>query len=1167
MINFPILGIDFGAERIVASVFDPITNENVQIVTDSSNNRMFASCVAFTENERLLMNAAIFQATANPENTIFGRDMKNKLQSNRQFQISYKNKPLCLYVEHVIGMLIRKVKESAETLVNQEIKHCIIAIPVKYSNNEKLSMKMACEFANLEVLEMIYSPIAAATTYLKENSRNKDEILMIIDMGATSINVASVKIKLNGTIEILNLNGDLNLGGDDFTLRLIEHFTREFEQNTGVKCNQSQMIRLRTGSAKIKKILSTQKNAKTTIDIFHNLESFNMNINVEKFEELCSDLFKRCHEIIERIFRNDCGKIEKVIVVGGGCRIPKFLQIVQEITEKPPLRVLNQDEAVAKGAAYYATLHEINKIHPIYSLQSNDQKRKQEILALEDNLQYDEQERNKILQITNDLEAKCYSYRRSTENDFVKLKCTEIISWINKNKDIATYHDYEEKIEELEAIVSPDKENSCDKFQNFNLNEIYKSLKRKGFHDNDGVKICEEPFPSENQENISCGNQIKTIENNIIQSFEKNSTKDTNYICETDSLESIQSSDCYKKYFDDAKILFKKKQYEKSIDRFNELETMDISGNLMQNVLYYRGMAYFHLKKYEFSQKNFAKMLNIVEESRTQEILLWIQISKAKQCFDENSYEVALNYIENFQTIVKTFNETLQIEFFALLADIHFNLGNYKMVKQYCDTVLKLSPRHLETKLLIIKVKQKERKNVESGKHNFWTRSITLIFTYFFLLTFQITDIKRLLSGSMLDNSLVINKKDEKKFVVQYKKKELTIDLTNIISILLKKAKEIAEQFTKKEIKSCVIVISDNYPRQIIEMACELAKLNLKATINDSLAATLTYAKECLTERKPVKQNLLVVDLGAVSMKLEIIRINNTKSAGKIKSRSLITLVDFGGEDFILKLRDHFKPKSELTNTQLLELRNGCEKILKILSTQSTAVHSIEVFDNEKSLELQMTRYEFENNICRDLFDKFRSKIQQIMKISKKFEISHVIVVGGGVRMPKIQEILKEVTKLEPLQVLNQNEANAKGAVYWTLPQFRNENIKVDTGSVFRRKAKKQLLTMRQVENEFKRDEEERQEVVELLNELEKRCYDYERCATKRGTKEICKEALEWLNMNNQTCTVDEVKERMKKLHQDLAGIGEDVGIFTLAPKTESVRLPEKQTVSNNFLF
>uniref|UniRef100_A0A336MN81 Hypoxia up-regulated protein 1 n=1 Tax=Culicoides sonorensis TaxID=179676 RepID=A0A336MN81_CULSO len=1086
MINFPVLGIDFGAERVVASVFYPIKNENVQIVTDSSNNRTFASCVAFTENERLLMNAAIFQATANPENTIFGRDMKNKLQSNRQFELSYKNKPLCLYVEHVIGMLIRKVKESAETLVNQEIKHCIIAIPVKYSNNEKLSMKMACEFANLEVLEMIYSPIAAATTYLKENSRNKDEILMIIDMGATSINVASVKIKLNGTIEILKLDGDLNLGGDDFTLRLIEHFTKEFEQNTGVKCNQSQMIRLRTGSEKIKKILSTQRNAITTIDIFHNLESFNMNINVEKFEELCSDLFERCYEIIERIFRNDCGKIEKVIVVGGGCRIPKFLQIVQEITEKPPLRVLNQDEAVAKGAAYYASMHEINKIHPIYSLQSNDQKRKQEILALENSLQYDEQERNKILQITNDLEAKCYSYRRSTENDIVKMKCTEIISWINKNKDIATYHDYEQKNEELEAIVNAHQENSCDKFQSINLNEIYKSLKRKGFHDNDGVKICEELCPnrlSENQENISYGNQIRTIENNIFQSFGVNSTKDTNHLRETDSSESIQSSDCYKKYFDDAKILFKQKQYEKSIDRFNELETMGISGNLMQNVLYYRGMAYFYLKKYEFSQQNFAKTLNIVEESRTQEILLWIQISKAKQCFYENSYEVALDYIENFQAIVKTFN------------------------------------------------------------------------------------IKRLLSGSMLNNSLVKNKSDEKKFVVQYKKKELTIDLTNIISILLKKAKEIAEQFTKKEIKSCVIVISDNYPRQIIEMACELAKLNLKATINDSLAATLTYAKECLTEREPVKQNLLVVDLGAVSMKLEIIRINNTKSAGKIKSRSLITLVDFGGEDFILKLRDHFKPKSELTNTQLLELRNGCEKILKILSTQSTAIHSIEVFDNEKSLELQMTRYEFENNICRDLFDKFQSEIQKIIKISKKFEISHVIVVGGGVRMPKIQEILKEVTKLEPLQVLNQNEANAKGAVYWTLPQFKNENIKVDTGSVFRRTAKKQLLTMRQVENEFKRDEEERKEVVELLNELEKRCYDYERCATKRGTKEICKEAVEWLNMNNQTCTVDEVKERMKKLHQDLAAIGEDVGIFTLAPKTESVRLPEKQTVSNNFLF
>lgn len=68
----PILGIDFGASKIVAAVYSK-DKDIAEIITDSQNVRSMPCCVAFTDKGRLFMHTALYQAENNPENTIFGR--------------------------------------------------------------------------------------------------------------------------------------------------------------------------------------------------------------------------------------------------------------------------------------------------------------------------------------------------------------------------------------------------------------------------------------------------------------------------------------------------------------------------------------------------------------------------------------------------------------------------------------------------------------------------------------------------------------------------------------------------------------------------------------------------------------------------------------------------------------------------------------------------------------------------------------------------------------------------------------------------------------------------------------------------------------------------------------------------------------------------------------
>lgn len=67
-----ILGIDFGASKIVTAFYDP-TTKKCDIVLDNEENRHTACFVGFTDNERLFSKTAKNQAHNNPENTLFGR--------------------------------------------------------------------------------------------------------------------------------------------------------------------------------------------------------------------------------------------------------------------------------------------------------------------------------------------------------------------------------------------------------------------------------------------------------------------------------------------------------------------------------------------------------------------------------------------------------------------------------------------------------------------------------------------------------------------------------------------------------------------------------------------------------------------------------------------------------------------------------------------------------------------------------------------------------------------------------------------------------------------------------------------------------------------------------------------------------------------------------------
>lgn len=118
------------------------------------------------------------------------------------------------------------------------------------------------------------------------------------------------------------------MGGEDFDNNLVDFCITEFEKKTGIniKGDKKAMRRLRTQCERAKRMLSTVNAAQIDVDALKNGEDFSLNITRAKFENLCSDFFKKTIKPVERVLEDakvSKSQVHDIVLVGGSSRIPK----------------------------------------------------------------------------------------------------------------------------------------------------------------------------------------------------------------------------------------------------------------------------------------------------------------------------------------------------------------------------------------------------------------------------------------------------------------------------------------------------------------------------------------------------------------------------------------------------------------------------------------------------------------------------------------------------------------------------------------------------------------------------------------------------------------------------------------------------------------------------
>ena len=156
--------------------------------------------------------------------------------------------------------------------------------------------------------------------------------------------------------------GDTHLGGEDFDNRMVNHFVAEFKRKHGkdMSGNARALRRLRTACERAKRALSATAQTTLEIDSLFEGVDFYATISRARFEELNSDLFRKCVQPLEKVLQDakmDKGSVHDVVLVGGSTRIPKVQQLLSDFFNGKELcKSINPDEAVAYGAAVQAAI-------------------------------------------------------------------------------------------------------------------------------------------------------------------------------------------------------------------------------------------------------------------------------------------------------------------------------------------------------------------------------------------------------------------------------------------------------------------------------------------------------------------------------------------------------------------------------------------------------------------------------------------------------------------------------------------------------------------------------------------------------------------------------------------------------------------------------------------
>jgi molecular chaperone DnaK len=257
-----------------------------------------------------------------------------------------------------------------------------------------------------------------------------------------------------------------------------------------------------------------------------------------------------------------------------------------------------------------------------------------------------------------------------------------------------------------------------------------------------------------------------------------------------------------------------------------------------------------------------------------------------------------------------------------------------------------------------------------------------------------------------------------------------------ISAMILQKMKQTAEDYLGQKVTEAVITVPayfNDAQRQATKEAGEIAGLTVRRIINEPTAAALAYG----LDKKNRELKVAIYDLGGGTFDISILELGD----GVFEVKSTNGDTHLGGDNFDQRIvdfvADEFKKQEGIDLRKdpmaLQRLREGSEKakmeLSQLMQTEINLPFITATAEGPKHLNITLTRTKFEQ-LVDDLIQRTLGPTERALKDAglQPSQIDEVILVGGMTRVPKVQEVVRQIFNRDPHKGVNPDEVVAVGA-------------------------------------------------------------------------------------------------------------------------------------------
>jgi len=368
-----IVGIDLGTTNSVVAVLEagrPV------VISNAEGARTTPSVVGFTkESELLVGQLARRQLVLNPKNTFsnlkrfVGRawdeleenslSVPYNVRANDQGNVRITS-PVTkreYAPEELIGNIIRKLIDDAETYLGENVDSAVITVPAYFNDSQRQATRDAAVLAGINVERILNEPTSAALAYGFDKSSSRK--VLVFDLGGGTFDVSLMSIS-NGVFDVKATSGDTQLGGNDFDQKIVDWLAEDFlkKYKVDLRRDRQSLQRLTEAAEKAEQELSGVQTTPISLPFISTGNEGPLHIETtltrNLYESLCNDLLDKLFDPVNTVI-DDSGwspeQIDEVVLVGGSTRMPMVKQLVKTLVPNPPCQSVNPDEVVAIGAA------------------------------------------------------------------------------------------------------------------------------------------------------------------------------------------------------------------------------------------------------------------------------------------------------------------------------------------------------------------------------------------------------------------------------------------------------------------------------------------------------------------------------------------------------------------------------------------------------------------------------------------------------------------------------------------------------------------------------------------------------------------------------------------------------------------------------------------------